>query len=272
MSKNLEALERIKQHSLSAINGECSSPYNDYTQSEPIFMQDYNLIKQDLERLQEYDETLKTRCGNCYYKSEKICAITKSPLSIETLIKCIEVDRIRATNAFHKVLEEKDLLEQVWDKEEWCKGIPLSADSLKSLFNYNEELFNKNLELDKENLILKQSVKDTYDTSQEIIVDLKNENQELKEKVEHYKKLYELWKESADMIEQSMYKIIHIYSDTHQKKTEYEVVLHLLFNNHIVYMENLTEEQHALVERIKEEIKQLGEEICGLEHKTKQDY
>jgi hypothetical protein len=132
-------------------------------------------IRQYLARLEENDETLKTRCGNCYYKSEKICAITKSPLSIETLIKCIEADRIRATNAFHKVLEEKEQLEKVWNKEEWCQGIPLSADSLKSLFNYNEELFNKNLELDKENLILKQSVKDTFDTSQEIIADLKKE-------------------------------------------------------------------------------------------------
>lgn len=150
-------------------------------------MTEFEEIKQDLERLEEYDETLKTRCGNCYYRGGKSCTITKSPLSIETLIKCIEADRFRATNAFHKVLEEKDLLEQVWNKEEWCKGIPLSAESLKSLFNYNKELFEENLaldkkklELEKENQILKQSVKDTYDTSQEIIADLKDEKQKLK--------------------------------------------------------------------------------------------
>ena len=35
-------------------------------------------------------------------------------------------------------------------------------------------------ELEKENQILKQSVKDTYDTSQEIIADLKDEKQKLK--------------------------------------------------------------------------------------------
>ena len=57
-------------------------------------------------------------------------------------------------------------LKQVWTKEEWCQGVPLSADSLKSLFNYNEELFNKNLELDKK------------------VIELEKENQELKEKYE----------------------------------------------------------------------------------------
>ena len=85
-------------------------------------------------------------------------------------------------------LERLETLEKVWAKEEWCEGVPLNVESLKSLFKYNEELFEKNLELDKENEILKQSVKDTYDSSQEIIFDLKKENQELKEEMETLKK------------------------------------------------------------------------------------
>lgn len=49
--KSLEALEKIKVHSLSAITGEHSSPYNEYLQSETEFIKDYDIIKQDLERL-----------------------------------------------------------------------------------------------------------------------------------------------------------------------------------------------------------------------------
>ena len=86
---------------------------------------------------------------------------------------------IEIYNTIKQDLNCLEELKQVWNKEEWCKGIPLSVDSLKSLFNYNKELFEENLKLDKENLILKQSVKDTYDTSQEIIADLKEKNQKL---------------------------------------------------------------------------------------------
>lgn len=45
-----------------------------------------------------------------------------------------------------------------------------------------EQLEKENQELKDKIQILEQSVKDTYDTSQEIIADLKKENQELKEK------------------------------------------------------------------------------------------
>ena len=50
-------------------------------------------------------------------------------------------------------------LEKEWVKEEWCKGIPLSVESLKSLFKYNEELFEKNLELDKKKMQLSDPIK-----------------------------------------------------------------------------------------------------------------
>ena len=54
--KSLEALEKIKVHSLSAITGEHSSPYNEYLQSETEFIKDYDIIKQDLERLEELEK------------------------------------------------------------------------------------------------------------------------------------------------------------------------------------------------------------------------
>jgi hypothetical protein len=58
-------------------------------------------------------------------------------------------------------------------KEEWCQGIPLSADSLKSLFNYNEELFEENLALDKKALELEKE-------NQELLMALENKNKEIK--------------------------------------------------------------------------------------------
>ena len=50
--------------------------------------------------------------------------------------------------------QEYQELKEVWEKEEWCKGIPLNASGLKSLFNYNEKLFEENLALDKKKLEL----------------------------------------------------------------------------------------------------------------------
>ena len=55
-------------------------------------------------------------------------------------------------------LEAHKQLKETWKKEEWCEGIPLNAESLKSLFKYNEELFENNLKLDKENQELKEQL------------------------------------------------------------------------------------------------------------------
>ena len=55
-------------------------------------------------------------------------------------------------------LKRLEDLEGVWLKEEWCEGVHLNAESLKSLLKYNEELFEKNLELDKENEKLTKAI------------------------------------------------------------------------------------------------------------------
>lgn len=55
-------------------------------------------------------------------------------------------------------LERLEQIDQVWNSEEWCQGVPYNADGLKSLFNYNLDLFNKNLELDKKNLDLEKEL------------------------------------------------------------------------------------------------------------------
>ena len=60
-------------------------------------------------------------------------------------------------NCYMPIKQDLELLgslKQIWNNQEFCKGIPLSADGLNSLFNYNLDMFNKNLELDKKVLDL----------------------------------------------------------------------------------------------------------------------
>ena len=75
-------------------------------------------------------------------------------------------------NCYMPIKQDLELLgslKQIWNNQEFCKGIPLSADGLNSLFNYNLDMFNKNLELDKK------------------VLDLEKENQELKTTLLEYK-------------------------------------------------------------------------------------
>ena len=122
MSKSLEALKSITEYLL------WSKRYIDVDVDKGNKEQ-IELIKQDLECLEQYDETLKTRCGNCYYREGKCCTIMGSPISVETLINCIDTDRVRATNAFHKVLEEKEQLEK--ENQKLKKAIEILKDKLK---------------------------------------------------------------------------------------------------------------------------------------------
>lgn len=48
-------------------------------------------IKQDLDRLEKYDNVLNQHCGNCVNKEKDICVGMNSPIGIETLIDCKEL-------------------------------------------------------------------------------------------------------------------------------------------------------------------------------------
>lgn len=65
---------------------------------------------------------------------------------------------IGLTMSIKQDLDLLNELKQRWNEEEWCKGVPLSASGLNSMFNYNLDLFNKNLELDKKNLDLEEEL------------------------------------------------------------------------------------------------------------------
>ena len=79
-------------------------------------------------------------------------------------------------------LERLEAINNVWHKNEPMESVDINANHLKELYNY----INK---LQQENQILKQSVKDTYDTGQEIISELTQENEKLKKVIEILKKI-----------------------------------------------------------------------------------
>lgn len=181
-------------------------------------------------------------------ESLKALEIVKDILSNHQSMLETKDKRFEYINIIEKDLEGLEELKQIWDKEEWCKGIPLSADGLKSLFNYNEELFEENLGLDKKALelekenkyirvryeeldnenrklknkiqVLEQSVDDTYDVSQEIILDLKEKNQKFKNAIEIVKHTINC-----------KYKIWYWYENNFITKQEYELLKEVLGND-----------------------------------------
>lgn len=218
-SKSLEALENIVvTFDEMGFVPTTSNPNSDFSFSY-WFGGEYNIIKQDLECL------------------ELIEALYNNTLEE---MKTIKDDDRKLYLKFKELEKENQELKQVWNKEEWCQGIPLSAESLKSLFNYNEELFKKNLELDKENLILKQSVKDTFDTSQEIIADLKKELEQEKwngieywEEFKKFKKAIEILKDNLISVRQGVYNDETFYLNCEFKtieitKQEYDLLKEVL--------------------------------------------
>lgn len=92
-----------------------------------------------MNKYQEALDRISTNFGECEVGSRYY------DLELDKDIQTIEQD-----------LELLEGLEQRWNKEEWCKGVPFSVDGLNSLFNYNLDLFNKNLELAEKLLNLEQ--------------------------------------------------------------------------------------------------------------------
>ena len=135
--------------------------------------------------------------------------------------------------------EEYDFLIET-DKE--------SANYILTDMKLYEEILN-DLE---ENEILKQSVKDTYDSSQEIIFDLKKENQELKELVESLNMEQILQVESIFDLEienEKLKKAIEIIKKHDIKPINHLGCLRFGYNE---YNCHLTDEEYELLKEVLE--------------------
>lgn len=99
----------------------------------------------------------------------------------------------------------------------------MSFEKLKEYFNLER------LEvLEKENEILKMSVKDTYDTGQEIIGELTQENEKLKKAIEIFKHFKTEFEEGNGYVALYEYGALCIDSTIDLTNEEYELISEVL--------------------------------------------
>lgn len=92
-------------------------------------------------------------------------------------------------NTIKQDLERLEEINKVWLQNEPMESVDFKAYQLQILYDYINVKEKENQELKDKSKVLEQSVKDTYDTSQEIIADLKEEK-------ERWRKLCLCWRKA----------------------------------------------------------------------------
>ena len=94
MSKALEALEKLyeeREYLLGdKVNHKTKNWHNDITHYDNI-NKCLLTIKQDLDRLEEFEKVLNGHCSKCVNRENNICVGMDAPIHIDTLINCIEM-------------------------------------------------------------------------------------------------------------------------------------------------------------------------------------
>ena len=95
MPKALEALEKLyeeREYLLGEkVNHKTKNWHNDIKHYDNI-NKCLLTIKQDLERLEEYEKVLNGHCSKCVNRENNICVGMDAPIHIDTLINCIEME------------------------------------------------------------------------------------------------------------------------------------------------------------------------------------
>ena len=131
MSKALEALEKLyeeREYLLGdKVNHKTKNWHNDITHYDNI-NKCLLTIKQDLERLEEFEKVLNGHCSKCVNRENNICVGMDAPIHIDTLINCIEMEN-------QELKEENNNLKKALDKAcemlEW--GCPVEQDLIDDL-------------------------------------------------------------------------------------------------------------------------------------------
>ena len=131
MSKALEALEKLyeeREYLLGEkVNHKTKNWHNDITHYDNI-NKCLLTIKQDLERLEEFEEVLNGHCSKCVNRENNICVGMDAPIHIDTLINCIEMEN-------QELKEENNKLKKALDKT--CEmlecGCPVEQDLIDDL-------------------------------------------------------------------------------------------------------------------------------------------
>ena len=95
MPKALEALEKLyeeREYLLGEkVNHKTKNWHNDIKHYDNI-NKCLLTIKQDLDRLEEFEEVLNGHCSKCVNRENNICVGMDAPIHIDTLINCIEME------------------------------------------------------------------------------------------------------------------------------------------------------------------------------------
>ena len=130
MSKALEALEKLyeeREYLLGdKVNHKTKNWHNDITHYDNI-NKCLLTIKQDLERLEEFEKVLNGHCSKCVNRENNICVGMDAPIHIDTLINCIEMEN-------QELKEENNNLKKALDKA--CEMLEWGCPVEQNLIDY----------------------------------------------------------------------------------------------------------------------------------------
>ena len=123
MSKALEALEKLyeeREYLLGEkVNHKTKNWHNDIKHYDNI-NKCLLTIKQDLERLEEYEKVLNGHCSKCVNRENNICVGMDAPIHIDTLINCIEMENQELKEENNKLKKAIEIIKKK------CYFMPLS--------------------------------------------------------------------------------------------------------------------------------------------------
>lgn len=147
-----------------------------------------------------------------------------------------------------KLKERLEALNEVWHKYEPTESVDINAEHLQELYEYIIYANKENEKLKNENKILSQNVKDTYDSSQDIIY-------ELQEEIKNYQEMAKLYAKESNEREK-LKKIIEIikyyfFIDIIQSESDYRLGFEpIIPTNEQPRFSSITNEEGELIEEI----------------------
>ena len=136
MPKALEALEKLyeeREYLLGEkVNHKTKNWHNDIKHYDNI-NKCLLTIKQDLDRLEEFEEVLNGHCSKCVNRENNICAGMDAPIHIDTLINCIEMENQELKEENNKLKKAIEIIMK-WRKSQMY-------DLMQSLEDQNIEGF-----------------------------------------------------------------------------------------------------------------------------------
>ena len=138
-----EALEKLyeeREYLLGEkVNHKTKNWHNDITHYDNI-NKCLLTIKQDLERLEEYEKVLNGHCSKCVNRENNICVGMDAPIHIDTLINCIEMENQELKEENNKLKKAIKIIMK-WRKSQMYDLMQNLEDQNIEGFEILEEVF-----------------------------------------------------------------------------------------------------------------------------------